>query len=86
MIIVAVVLLGSYLLYRSLGSEFLPCSTRARSSLIIGRLRGLSGRDGSHAAPRRRDLMKTPEIESYSRRTGLEMGLFVTEPNTGDFA
>jgi multidrug efflux pump subunit AcrB len=31
-------------------------------------------------------LLKTPEIESYSRRTGLEMGLFVTEPNTGDFA
>ena len=30
--------------------------------------------------------MKTPEVESYSRRTGLEMGLFVTEPNTGDFA
>src|SRR6185369_6675443 len=31
-------------------------------------------------------LLKTPEVESYSRRTGLEMGLFVTEPNTGDFA
>jgi multidrug efflux pump subunit AcrB len=31
-------------------------------------------------------LMQTPEVESYSRRTGLEMGLFVTEPNTGDFA
>ena len=30
--------------------------------------------------------MKTPEVESYSRRTGLEMGLFVTEPNRGDFA
>jgi multidrug efflux pump subunit AcrB len=30
--------------------------------------------------------MKTPEIESYSRRTGLEMGLFVTEPNRGDYA
>jgi len=30
--------------------------------------------------------MKTPEVESYSRRTGLEMGLFVTEPNTGDIA
>jgi len=30
--------------------------------------------------------MKTPEVESYSRRTGLEMGLFVTESNTGDFA
>src|SRR4029079_18447207 len=31
-------------------------------------------------------MMQTPEVESYSRRTGLEMGLFVTEPNTGDFA
>ena len=31
-------------------------------------------------------LMKTPEVESYSRRTGLEMGLFVTEPNRGDYA
>src|SRR5260370_189221 len=31
-------------------------------------------------------LVQTPEIESYSRRTGLEMGLFITEPNRGDFA
>jgi len=31
-------------------------------------------------------MLKTPEIESFSRRTGLEMGLFVTESNTGDFA
>jgi len=30
--------------------------------------------------------MKQPEIESYSRRTGLELGLFVTEPNRGDYA
>jgi multidrug efflux pump subunit AcrB len=30
-------------------------------------------------------LEKTPEVESYSRRTGLELGLFITEPNTGDF-
>src|SRR6202022_562440 len=33
------------------------------------------------------DLLKqTPEVESYSRRTGLELGLFITEPNRGDFA
>jgi len=31
-------------------------------------------------------LLKTQEVESYSRRTGLEMGLFVTEPNRGDYA
>src|SRR5206468_3403914 len=30
-------------------------------------------------------LRKTPEVESYSRRTGLEMGFFITEPNRGDY-
>ncbi len=34
---------------------------------------------------RRRILTKTPEVESISRRTGLQMGLAaVTEANTGD--
>jgi multidrug efflux pump subunit AcrB len=32
-------------------------------------------------------IKDTPEIESYSRRTGMQLGLAgVTEPNTGDFA
>ncbi len=31
-------------------------------------------------------LSKTPEVTSFSRRTGTEMGFFITEPNTGDFA
>jgi Cu/Ag efflux pump CusA len=30
------------------------------------------------------ELRATPEIASYSRRTGLEMGFFVTDPNRGD--
>ena len=30
-------------------------------------------------------LKETPEVESYSRRTGLQLGLSITEPNTGDF-
>ena len=31
-------------------------------------------------------LSQTPEVASFSRRTGTEMGFFITEPNTGDFA
>src|SRR5206468_3581050 len=32
-------------------------------------------------------LKQTPDVESFSRRTGLQLGLAgVTEPNTGDFA
>jgi len=30
-------------------------------------------------------LVKIPEIQTYSRRTGTQMGFFITEPNTGDY-
>ncbi len=30
-------------------------------------------------------IVKVPEIEAYSRRTGTEMGFFITEPNKGDY-
>lgn len=30
-------------------------------------------------------IVATPEVEAYSRRTGTQMGFFITEPNTGDY-
>jgi len=30
-------------------------------------------------------LNKIPEVEAYSRRTGTQMGFFITEPNRGDY-
>ena len=33
----------------------------------------------------RRSSSTTPEVEAYSRRTGTEMGFFITEPNRGDY-
>lgn len=30
-------------------------------------------------------LMSIPEVESYSRRTGTQLGFFLTEPNRGDY-
>ncbi len=31
-------------------------------------------------------MIKTvPEVTAYSRRTGTQMGFFITEPNTGDY-
>jgi len=84
---IILVLAGSYALYHALGSEFLP--EFDESAFILDYL----APPGSSLAETDRMLqhveellMKTPEVESYSRRTGLEMGLFVTEPNTGDFA
>lgn len=30
-------------------------------------------------------IRKIPEVENYSRRTGAQMGFFITEPNCGDY-
>jgi CzcA family heavy metal efflux pump len=84
---IVLVLAGSYALYNVLGSEFLP--EFDESAFILDYLAppGSSLAETEHMLQRVEELlMKMPEVESYSRRTGLEMGLFVTEPNTGDFA
>jgi len=30
-------------------------------------------------------IIKIPDVETYSRRTGTQMGFFITEPNNGDY-
>ncbi|HEX2975697.1 MAG TPA: efflux RND transporter permease subunit [Bacteroidales bacterium] len=30
-------------------------------------------------------IVKIPEVETYTRRTGAQMGFFITEPNNGDY-
>ncbi len=30
-------------------------------------------------------IINTPEVDAYSRRTGTQMGFFITEPNRGDY-
>jgi len=30
-------------------------------------------------------IIQTPEVQAYSRRTGTQMGFFITEPNRGDY-
>ena len=84
---IIVVLLGSYLLFQTLGSEFLPEFDESAFVLDYLAPAGSSLVETNRMLEDVEELlMKTPEVESYSRRTGLEMGLFVTEPNTGDFA
>jgi CzcA family heavy metal efflux pump len=86
-VIIVGVLLGSYLLYRVLGSEFLPEFDESAFVLDYWAPPGASLAETNRMLQDVEEkLMKTPEIESYSRRTGLELGLFVTEPNRGDFA
>jgi CzcA family heavy metal efflux pump len=86
-ITIALVLVGSFVLYRTLGSEFLPEFDESAFILDYWAPAGSSLAETDRMLRHIEEmLLNTPEVESYSRRTGLEMGLFVTEPNRGDYA
>ncbi len=81
-----VVLAGAYVLYQSLGSEFLPAFDEGAFVLDYIAPPGTSLEETDRILTHVEELLKeTPEVESYSRRTGLQLGLSITEPNTGDF-
>jgi CzcA family heavy metal efflux pump len=84
---IALVLVGSFLLYRTLGSDFLPEFDESAFVLDYWAPAGSSLAETDRMLRHVEEmLLNTPEIEAYSRRTGLELGLFVTEPNRGDYA
>ncbi|HEY2847381.1 MAG TPA: efflux RND transporter permease subunit [Pyrinomonadaceae bacterium] len=85
-LIAVVVILGSLLLYKQLGSEFLPAFDEGAFVLDYIAPAGTSLDETDRMLKNVEEMIKaTPEVESYSRRTGLQLGLSITEPNTGDF-
>lgn len=77
---------GSYFVYRNLGSEFLPSFDEGAFVLDYVAPPGTSLEETDRMLKHIEEFLKnTPEVESYSRRTGLQLGLSITEPNTGDF-
>ncbi|OLE55198.1 MAG: hypothetical protein AUG51_04400 [Acidobacteria bacterium 13_1_20CM_3_53_8] len=86
LLIMVLVLAGSYLLYNNLGSEFLPEFDEGAFVLDYVAPPGSSLEETDRMLRHVEEMLKaTPEVESYSRRTGLQLGLAITEPNTGDF-
>jgi CzcA family heavy metal efflux pump len=77
----------SYLSYRQLGSGLLPVFDEGGFILDYVMPPGSSLQETNRVLNHvERILHDTPEVESTSRRTGLQLGVFpVTEPNTGDF-
>jgi CzcA family heavy metal efflux pump len=86
-VLVCVAVLGvSYIVYRNLGSEFLPEFDEGAFVLDYFTPPGTSLDETNRILKHVEQMLKgTPEVESYSRRTGLQLGLSITEPNTGDF-
>ncbi|MBS1814699.1 MAG: efflux RND transporter permease subunit [Acidobacteria bacterium] len=86
-VIIAVgVLAVSALIYVSLGSEFLPEMDEGAFVLDYRTPPGTSLEETNRILLHvEQFLRETPEVESYSRRTGARLALAIAEPNTGDF-
>ena len=86
LIVCLAVLISSYFIYRQLGSEFLPTFDEGAFVLDYVAPSGTSLGETDRILKHVEEMLKSsPEVESYSRRTGLQLGLSITEPNTGDF-
>lgn len=81
-----VVLISGGFLYQKLESEFLPAMDEG------GFVIDYHSPAGTSLAETHRQLLlaekiltSTPDVESFSRRTGARLALSIAEPNTGDF-
>jgi CzcA family heavy metal efflux pump len=82
-----VIFAGGFLLYRALGTDYLPAldeggfvldyvappeSTLDDTQALLSKIQAI--------------LRATPEVAAYSMRTGAQLGFFLTESNRGDFS
>ena len=77
---------GGWVLYGAIGSDFLPEMDEGSIILDYWTPPGTSLTDTNQMlAEVERVIMSVPDVAIYSRRTGTELGFFVTEPNRGDY-
>ena len=77
---------ATYFIYRGTGSGFMPDMDEGTFVLDYVSPPGTSLSETDAMLNRvGHALIRIPEVESYSRRTGTQLGFFLTEPNTGDY-
>ncbi|MGA8806314.1 MAG: efflux RND transporter permease subunit [Thermoanaerobaculia bacterium] len=88
LVVIAVLAVLTFFVYKGLGSEFLPAFEEHGFILDYTAPPGASLDETDRMLRHVETMLKeTPEVDGYSRRTGAQLGLAgVTEPNTGDFA
>ncbi len=80
------ILIGSYLLYAGLPSGFLPYMDEGTFILDYRTPPGTSLKETNRVLLQVEKIIReTPQVVSYSRRTGLQLGGGITEANSGDF-
>ncbi|MCC6364265.1 MAG: efflux RND transporter permease subunit [Bryobacterales bacterium] len=82
----AVIVAGMAALYNTLGSGFLPEMDEGAFVLDYIMPAGTSLQESDRVLRHIEVFLReTPEVESFSRRTGARLALAIAEPNTGDF-
>ena len=82
----AVLVVLSALIIPTIGTGFLPEMDEGSIVLDYTSPPGTSLEETDRELKEVDKILKTiPEVEIYSRRTGTEMGFFITEPNSGDY-
>jgi CzcA family heavy metal efflux pump len=78
---------GGYALYRSVGTDYLPRLDEGAFVLDYLTPPESSLHDTQALLAKIQHILKTtPEVAAFSRRTGTQLGFFVTESNRGDFS
>ena len=74
------------LLYRGIGTDFLPQMDEGAIILDYWTPPGTSLTDTDAMLDEAEKIIRAlPDVTSYSRRTGTQLGFFITEPNRGDY-
>ncbi len=77
---------ATWMLYAEVGTDFMPSMDEGTFVLDYNSPPGTSLSETNRMLMNvERMLMTIPEVESYSRRTGTQLGFFLTEPNNGDY-
>ncbi len=72
--------------YRHIGTDFLPSMDEGSIILDYWTPPGTSLSETDRMLREAEKVIQAmPDVESYSRRTGTQLGFFITEPNSGDY-
>jgi multidrug efflux pump subunit AcrB len=79
-------LVASVFVYRQLATDFLPAFDEGGFVIDYNAPPGTSLTETSRQLDEAEQRLRSnPDVESYSRRLGTQLGLFITEPYSGDF-
>ncbi len=83
---VVVLIVIAYVLYGHIATDFLPHMDEGSIILDYHTPPGTSLAETDEMLRQaERVIMSIPDVATYSRRTGAQLGFFITEPNTGDY-